>query len=59
MTCSTCHPLHACGLKRGRGTWLGLICCFFSQTLTLLSLHEWVRECGHGHFAQGQGLGEY
>ena len=25
MTCSTCHPLHACGLKRGRGTLFGLI----------------------------------
>ena len=25
MTCSTCHLLHACDLKRGRGTWFGLI----------------------------------
>ena len=25
MTCSTCHSLHACGLKRGRGTLFGLI----------------------------------
>ena len=25
MTCSTCHPLHARELKRGRGTLLGLI----------------------------------
>ena len=25
MTCTTCHPLHARGLKRGRGTWFGLI----------------------------------
>ena len=26
MTGSTCHdPLHVCGLKRGRGTWFGLI----------------------------------
>ena len=25
MTCSTCHPLHARGLKRGRSKWFGLI----------------------------------
>ena len=25
MTCSTCQPLHARRLKRGRGTWFGLI----------------------------------
>ena len=24
MTCSTCHPLHARGLKSGRGTWFVL-----------------------------------
>ena len=25
MTCSTCHPPHACRLKRGHGTCFGLI----------------------------------
>ena len=35
MTCSTCHTLLACGLKRGRGTLFGLISGFLSQTLSL------------------------
>ena len=55
-----CHiamsPLHACGRKMGHGTFFGLILKFLSQTLGLLSLHEWVRACGHRHFAKGQGL---
>ena len=43
MTCSTCHPLHARGRKRGRGTMFGLICFVFSQTLTFSTLYQWGR----------------
>ena len=36
MTCSTCHPLHAGRLKRGRGNWFGLISGVFEPDFAVL-----------------------
>ena len=37
MKSSTYHPLHAHGLKRGRGTWVGLILGVFELDFDVLN----------------------
>ena len=49
MTCSTCHPLHAHHVKRGRGTLLDLILGFSSQTLMSSTCYLGRMRVGVGH----------